>query len=652
MSLLVMATGAMIIFIGSRAFHRTTESLSNSIFQQASEHAVTQSHTIFIRASRLVRTLTSLTRHGLPTGNLNQLGLQMAAIRADNPEVTWISFSSSQGSFVGAYRNGDGTARLNESRIVNGKTQMIEYDVADGRIGKTLRQDPDSHYDPRTREFYIQAAKTHKIVWLPPYMFFGQDVAGVTCARSIYDGEGNLVGVFTVDFDLTTLSEFVARSGSRISPNGKLFIMTGDGAMVAHADLPQVLAKMTGRSAQIPKADEFADPVVRAFAAQLRPTDRVATTDSETGRAFEFVLDDKTYYARTTPFSIEGELTFIVGAAAPESDFMSQVWATDREAAIASAAAALVAVFVAMLMARRVSGPVLKLAAFMRTVGEGDLTIQADLGGAREFRQLSIALNRMIADLRDRLRLRHALGVAMQVQQNLLPAKPPKIDGLDIAGFSAYSDETGGDYFDYLILCRGGREALLVAMGDVTGHGIGSALSMAGARAILRSHAAETGDLGELLGRLNRELVLDLRPGVFMTMQLCLVVPGQDTMYWASAGHDPVIIFDPKTGEFSETGLGDLPLGIEGNVVYPEQLFKPVRSGQVIVLATDGVWETDGEKGEMFGKDRLRDVLRESASGTADEISAAINRALTAFRGSARQRDDVTFVVVKIAPKK
>lgn len=80
---------------------------------------------------------------------------------------------------------------------------------------------------------------------------------------------------------------------------------------------------------------------------------------------------------------------------------------------------------VAVLLARRVSGPILSLATFMRGVGSGDLSARADLRGSREFRELSDALNRMIADLRDRVRLRGAIAMATAVQQKLLPGAPP-----------------------------------------------------------------------------------------------------------------------------------------------------------------------------------------------------------------------------------
>src|SRR5207248_2209152 len=115
--------------------------------------------------------------------------------------------------------------------------------------------------------------------------------------------------------------------------------------------------------------------------------------------------------------------------------------------------------------------------AFMNRVGGGDLEAKAAFGGSREFRDLAEALNRMIADLRDRLRLRHSLQVATEVQQRLLPQGPPRVRGLDIAGHSTYCDETGGDYYDFLLLEEAAPDTVLVALGDVMGHGVAAAPS-------------------------------------------------------------------------------------------------------------------------------------------------------------------------------
>src|SRR6185295_12083455 len=194
---------------------------------------------------------------------------------------------------------------------------------------------------------------------------------------------------------------------------------------------------------------------------------------------------------------------WVIGAVAPKSDFLADVWASQKIAMAAATIALLIAVLLAGLMARSVSRPVLKLVGLMNRVGGGDLDARADFGGSAEFRQLADALNRMIADLRDRLRLRHSLGVAMEVQQRLLPTGPPQARGLDVAGHSTYCDETGGDYYDFLVLDKAAPEAVLVALGDVMGHGVAAALVMAGVRAVLRDRADSAGSLGALTARLN-----------------------------------------------------------------------------------------------------------------------------------------------------
>jgi sigma-B regulation protein RsbU (phosphoserine phosphatase) len=302
----------------------------------------------------------------------------------------------------------------------------------------------------------------------------------------------------------------------------------------------------------------------------------------------------------------------------------------------------------AYLLANAVARPVVALTGFVRTVGGGDLDAKADIGGGAEFRELSTALNRMIADLRDRLRLRHSLDLAMQVQQQLLPAKAPAVAGLDLAGHSTYCDETGGDYYDFLVLDRAAGGGLLVALGDVMGHGVAAALVMASARAVLRDRAA-AGGLAELTARLNDMLASS--GDRFMTLHLSVVDPAARTFRWTSAGHDPAFVYDPAADAFIEDASGGLPLGVMPGATYEEYTLTGLKPGQVILIGTDGVWEIPNSAGEAFGKDRLREVIRASAGGTAAEITSAVRDRLEAFRGDAKRVDDVAFVVVKISPE-
>jgi sigma-B regulation protein RsbU (phosphoserine phosphatase) len=189
---------------------------------------------------------------------------------------------------------------------------------------------------------------------------------------------------------------------------------------------------------------------------------------------------------------------------------------------------------------------------------------------------------------------------------------------------------------------------VLFAVGDVMGHGIGSALVMASARAVLRSSAATCGHLGQLLTHLNALLVRDLRGQRFVSMILWLVDVRRGSVCWANAGHHPAIVYDPETGQIDQSGRDGMPLGIDDGV-YHEHEYGPVRPGQVMVLGTDGVWETVNEAGDFFGVERLQESIRAAAVGSAREIAMAVRRDLDAFRGRRQQRDDVTLVVIKVA---
>jgi sigma-B regulation protein RsbU (phosphoserine phosphatase) len=361
---------------------------------------------------------------------------------------------------------------------------------------------------------------------------------------------------------------------------------------------------------------------------------------------FEFAHNGLRYMASTTVFPIGDGQSWVVGAIAPQSDFLSAVWRTRWLALAAACGVLCLAVLFAGAMARRVSEPVQGLIGFMRRVGDGDLESKAHFDGSREFRELSVALNRMIGDLRDRLRLRHSLDVAMDVQQQLLPRRPLVVPGFDIAGHSTYCDETGGDYYDFLIVDEPVRGNVLVALGDVMGHGVAAALVMAGTRAVLRDRADASG-LTDLMCRLNRIIATDLDGSRFMTMHLGIMDLTQKLYRWSSAGHDAPMIYDPTTKHFEEPEGGSLPLGVMDDTQYEEHTFGPLKPRQILVIGTDGVWEMPNGAGEQFGKDRLREVIQSAADGSAEQIAQAIRAALTAYRGEEKSVDDVTFVILK-----
>ncbi len=642
---LVLLAGASITWLAHLSARQSTDILTDALFREASAHAVSETRGFAERATPVVEALRRLANDGLALDNTDKLDRQLLAFLQSNPGLSWVSYSDEAGTFTGAYRTADGHQHIRQTRIVDGKTPTLEYDVQPDGAWHLTKPEFDSAYDPRVRPFYTRAKAAGRLVWLPPYIFYDQGVPGITCGAPLQDRAGRFRGVVTADFDLNALTTFVARLS--VSPNSRFFMYTTGETLLAHPTRKVVGAAGQRAAGELLTLGDMDDPLVEAFRGRVS-RDPLPAGTLESFQRFRFDRNGIQYLASTTAFRIGGDQVWVIGALAPKADFLADVWRSQASALMAATGALLIAVVLAALMARSVSTPVLKMIGFMNRVGSGDLEAHASFGGSREFRNLADALNRMIADLRDRLRLRHSLGIAMEVQQRLLPSSPPQVRGLDVAGHSTYCDETGGDYYDFLVLDKATSDAVLVVLGDVMGHGVAAALVMAGVRSVLRDRATAAGDLAELMSRLNRLISADHGGDRFMTMHLSVIDAKSRSMRWVSAGHDPVIVYDPATAAFSEIGESDLPLGVMDDAEYREQTCAPLQPGQVLFIGTDGVWELPDAKGELFGKDRLREVIREAATRTANEIGVAVRERLTAFRGDTKSVDDVTFVVVKV----
>jgi serine phosphatase RsbU (regulator of sigma subunit) len=264
------------------------------------------------------------------------------------------------------------------------------------------------------------------------------------------------------------------------------------------------------------------------------------------------------------------------------------------------------------------------------------------------FLQLSLA-DRIKTISQEQDRIKHSLFLAREVQQNLLPHQSPQLDGLDIAGTSVYCDETGGDYFDYIDSRPDDQRHIGVAIGDVAGHGISSALLMATVRSSLRQRASLPGGIAQIISDVNRQLAQDLEDsGQFMTMFYLAIDLISMQAHWVRAGHDPAILYDPISETFEELGGSGIALGVDEDWEYKAYTEAALKKGQIIFLSTDGIWEAFNPDGEMFGKERIYDILRNKALASADDIVQEILASLKNFQQGAPLEDDITLVVIKI----
>jgi serine phosphatase RsbU (regulator of sigma subunit) len=289
-----------------------------------------------------------------------------------------------------------------------------------------------------------------------------------------------------------------------------------------------------------------------------------------------------------------------------------------------------------------------------RRIAEGDLETQIDIPNEDELGDLAASLNQMAAAVKkgreealERARLESELETARKIQERLLPDEMPEFLGFEIAGTSLPSQQVGGDYFDFLDI---GAGQLGIAIADVSGKGMPAALLMANLQASLHAQVIKPGNVSEVISRINNQLVRSTDPNMFATFFYGILDRSRSTFTAANAGHNPPLLFrDKDTIERLEAG--GLVLGFLPDQKYLQQIVR-IEPGDIIVLYTDGITEAVGASGEkisenLFGEERLIDVVRSHKKKSAREIQSAILGAISAHTANLPQSDDITLVVIK-----
>ena len=324
-----------------------------------------------------------------------------------------------------------------------------------------------------------------------------------------------------------------------------------------------------------------------------------------------------------------------------------------REILIFSIVLGIVFVFVGarlnVLSGKSIIQPIMDMMVLVRRVRKGHFKQRVRVVSNDELGVLGDGFNEMIEGLIERDQIRQSLYLAKEVQQTLLPRKSPEVDGLDIAATIVYCDETGGDYYDFLDARETHPGEFTALIGDVSGHGIPSALMMATGRAFLRQRSMLPGTAADIVSDVNRQMTRDFgESGSFMTLFYLTIDASNMCLYWVRAGHDPAIFYDPATDTFEELRGAGIALGVDSDGRYEQFQKTGLKKGQVIVLGSDGLWEARNPKGEMFGKEPIHQIIRQNPQAIAREILTSSFNAFNVFLGDRAPEDDVTLVVIKI----
>ena len=259
---------------------------------------------------------------------------------------------------------------------------------------------------------------------------------------------------------------------------------------------------------------------------------------------------------------------------------------------------------------------------------------------------VAIEHSRLFKEALVKLRMEKDLSMARDVQTSMLPATCPEVEGYQIAASSSSAREVGGDFYDFIEM---GKDKAGMVIGDVTGKSVSGALVMSASRSVFRMLSEEELTVSERMIRANQRLKKDVKTGMFVALLFAVLNSANRTLTLCSAGQTQPIHLSVKTGEAKlvETEGDTIPLGILEDANYQETEIQ-LSPGDRLLFYTDGIVEAMNKQEEIFGFERLLDVVQRSKSMDADSLLKEILNKVNEFTGDASQHDDLTVIVVSV----
>ncbi|MGK4000421.1 PP2C family protein-serine/threonine phosphatase [Sorangium sp. So ce1024] len=264
--------------------------------------------------------------------------------------------------------------------------------------------------------------------------------------------------------------------------------------------------------------------------------------------------------------------------------------------------------------------------------------------------QAAVAVQRtlLLEERMIKIKLEHDLTIARDIQQNILLRRLPRCPGYSLSAFSKPADDTGGDIYDVIRLDeRSETSPLLLLLADAAGHGIGPALSITQFRAMLRIGLRLSADMDALMHHINQQLIEDLPNDRFITAFLGILDPTTHQLRYHAAGQGPLLHYRAAEGQVVWRDPSTVPLGMFKDLDLPATPPLVMAPGDLLVLLTDGFYEYQDAAGQVFGKERVGDLIHRLHARPTSDILGALLAEVRRFAGTAKQIDDLTALLVK-----
>jgi serine phosphatase RsbU (regulator of sigma subunit) len=340
----------------------------------------------------------------------------------------------------------------------------------------------------------------------------------------------------------------------------------------------------------------------------------------------------------------------VFGIARPIGESLREI----RRASMRNLSLGLLAIGLALVgivpISHRMTRHLTTLTGGVRQLAGGDFRARVPVRTQDEFGVLAAAFNQMAEDLErhqslvvEQERLRRELELSRQIQTEMLPRARLRLGPAEIRGVSVPAREVGGDFFNYFEL-PDGRLALLV--GDVSGKGVSAALLMANVQATLRARLPLETDLAKLAAGLDREIDERTPRGVYLTLFIGILETDGRLLRYVNAGHNPQFVIRARGGIQAMTSTG-LPIAL-----YPDHGYKEssvaIEPGDLLFFYTDGLVEAENGAGDMFGAERLQEVIAAEQAQGIDVVLERVEAAVRTFRGQTEPLDDATMMALRL----
>ncbi|HUB32713.1 MAG TPA: SpoIIE family protein phosphatase [Bryobacteraceae bacterium] len=331
----------------------------------------------------------------------------------------------------------------------------------------------------------------------------------------------------------------------------------------------------------------------------------------------------------------------------------------------------LLSLFAGVKLSRSITSAVHELYEGTRRIKEGDFSYRIPVKGSDQLAELGTSFNSMTANLgrlivvaKEKERLESELAIAREVQNQLFPKDVPFTRTLELTGVCHPARMVSGDYYDFMSLSE---SSLAFAIGDVAGKGISAALLMATIQSTMRTQLnaidgvrelVASGHLtfnralpeaprlsaAQLVSNLNRQLYATTAPEKYATFYFALYDDATHSLTYTNAGHlAPMLLRDGAITTLDSTGT---VVGAFPKARYAEKTLE-MQKGDMLVAYTDGIVEPENAYGEMYGEERLKELLLKHAHADSSEIIARTMEAVNQWTGSSELQDDMTMVVAR-----